>query len=71
MPKETGWFTPSTPISRRMPVPYDKLVSQTEDAFVDTRQRRHHLQTMGVLILRYTGPGESAPTSNKVAGVRG
>jgi len=37
MPKETGWFTPSTPISRRMPVPYDKLVSLTEDAFVDTR----------------------------------
>jgi hypothetical protein len=37
MLKEMGWFTPSTPISGRMPVPYDKLVSQTEDAFVDTR----------------------------------
>ena len=37
MLKEMGWFTPSTPISGRMPVPYDKLVSQTGDAFVDTR----------------------------------
>ena len=37
LPKEVGWFIPPTPTVRRMPAPYDKLVSQTEDVLVDTR----------------------------------
>ena len=36
-PKEVGWFMPPTPIKRHGPLPYDKLVSQTEDVLVDTR----------------------------------
>jgi hypothetical protein len=35
LPKEVGWFIPPTPTKRYGPLPYDKLVSQTEDVLVD------------------------------------
>jgi hypothetical protein len=64
LPKETGWFIPPTPTTRRMPAPYDKLVSQTEDVLVDTRSNIYITNKQwGLFILRYTGPGEPAPTA--------
>ena len=64
LPKETGWFIPPTPTVRRMPAPYDKLVSQTEDVLVDTRGNIYiSNKQWGLFILRYTGPGEPAPTA--------
>jgi len=64
LPKETGWFIPPTPTVRRMPAPYDKLVSQTEDVLVDTRGNIYITNKQwGLFILRYTGPGEPAPTA--------
>jgi hypothetical protein len=63
-PTETGWFIPPTPTTRRMPAPYDKLVSQTEDVLVDTRGNIYITNKQwGLFILRYTGPGEPAPTA--------
>jgi hypothetical protein len=47
-----------------MPAPYDKLVSQTEDVLVDTRGNIYITNKQwGLFILRYTGPGEPAPTA--------
>jgi hypothetical protein len=64
LPKETGWFIPPTPTMRRMPAPYDKLVSQTEDVLVDTRGNIYITNKQwGLFILRYTGAGEPAPTA--------
>jgi len=64
LPKETGWFIPPTPTKRRMPAPYDKLVSQTEDVLVDTRGNIYiSNKQWGLFILRYTGPGEPAATA--------
>lgn len=64
LPKEVGWFIPPTPTVRRMPAPYDKLVSQTEDVLVDTRGNIYITNKQwGLFILRYTGPGEPAPTA--------
>jgi hypothetical protein len=37
LPKEVGWFVPPPPVKRYGLLPYDKLVSQTEDVLVDTR----------------------------------
>jgi hypothetical protein len=57
------WFIPPTPEVRRMPAPYDKLVSQTEDVLVDTRGNIYITNKQwGLFILHYTGPGEPAPT---------
>ncbi len=64
LPKEVGWFIPPTPTVRRMPAPYDKLVSQTEDVLVDTRGNIYiSNKQWGLFILRYTGPDEPAPTA--------
>jgi hypothetical protein len=64
LPTETGWFIPPTPTVRRMPAPHDKLVSQTEDVLVDTRGNIYITNKQwGLFILRYTGPGEPAPTA--------
>jgi len=64
MPKEVGWFVPPTPTQRYGPLPYDKLVSQTEDVLVDTRGNIYISdKNWGIFILRYTGKGEPAPTA--------
>jgi hypothetical protein len=64
LPKEVGWFIPPTPTVRRMPAPYDKLVSMTEDVLVDTRGNIYiSNRQWGLFILKYTGPGEPAPTA--------
>jgi hypothetical protein len=64
MPREVGWFVPPTPIKRYGPLPYDKLVSQTEDVLVDTRGNIYISdKNWGIFILRYTGKGEPAPTA--------
>jgi hypothetical protein len=64
MPKEVAWFVPPTPTNRYGPLPYDKLVSQTEDVLVDTRGNIFITdKNWGIFILRYTGKGEPAPTS--------
>jgi hypothetical protein len=64
LPKEVGWFIPPAPTVRRMPAPYDKLVSQTEDVLVDTRGNIYITNKQwGLFILKYTGPGEPAPTA--------
>ena len=64
MPKEVGWFVPPTPTKRYGPLPYDKLVSQTEDVLVDTRGNIYITdKNWGIFILRYTGKGEPAPTA--------
>jgi hypothetical protein len=64
MPKEVGWFVPPTPAKRYGPLPYDKLVSQTEDVLVDTRGNIYITDKhWGVFILRYTGKGEPVPTA--------
>jgi hypothetical protein len=64
LPKEVGWFIPPTPTVRRMPAPYDKLVSSTEDVLVDTRGNIYiSNRQWGLFILKYTGAGEPAPTA--------
>jgi hypothetical protein len=64
LPKEVGWFIPPTPTKRYGPLPYDKLVSQTEDVLVDTRGDIYITdKNWGLFILRYTGTGEPAPTA--------
>ena len=64
LPKEVGWFIPPTPTERIGPLPYDKLVSQTEDVLVDTRGNIYISDKQwGLFILRYTGEGERAPTA--------
>jgi len=63
MPKETGWFIPPTPTKRIGPIPA-KLVTQAEDVLVDTRGNIYLTDKQwGLWILRYTGPGEPAPTA--------
>lgn len=63
-PREVGWFIPPAPTKRHGPLPYDKLVSQTEDVLVDTRGNIYITdKNWGIFILRYTGPGEPAPTA--------
>ena len=63
LPKESGWFIPPTPTKRYGPLPYDKLVSQTEDVLVDTRGNIFITgKQWGLWVLRYTGEGEPAPT---------
>ncbi len=65
LPKEVGWFIPPTPTKRYGPLPYDKLVSQTEDVLVDTRGNIYITDKQwGLFVLRYTGPGEPAPTAH-------
>jgi len=45
-------------------LPYDKLVSQTEDVLVDMRGNIYITdKSWGIFILRYTGPGAPKPTS--------
>ena len=64
LPKEVGWFIPPTPTKRYGPLPYDKLVSQTEDVLVDTRGNIYISdKNWGVFVLRYTGKGQPAPTA--------
>ena len=64
LPEEVGWFIPPTPTKRYGPLPYDKLVSQTEDVLVDTRGNIYITdKNWGLFILRYTGAGEPAPTA--------
>ena len=63
VPQEVGWFIPPTPTKRHGPLPYDKLVSQTEDVLVDTRGNIYITdKNWGIFILRYTGPGQPKPT---------
>ena len=65
LPKEAGWFVPPTPVKRYGPLPYDKLVNQTEDVLVDTRGNIYLTDKQwGLFILRYTGKGEPAPTAH-------
>jgi hypothetical protein len=64
LPKEVAWFVPPTPVKRYGPLPYDKLVSETEDVLVDTRGNifitdKH----WGIFVLKYLGKGEPAPTA--------
>jgi hypothetical protein len=64
LPKEVGWFIPPTPTRRYGPLPYDNLVSQTEDVLVDTRGNIYITdKNWGIFILRYTGPGQPRPTA--------
>ena len=64
LPKEIGWFIPPTPTKRYGPLPYDKLVSQTEDVLVDTRGNIYITdKNWGIFVLRYTGPGQPKPTA--------
>ena len=64
LPRETGWFIPPTPTKRYGPLPYDKLVSQTEDVLVDTRGNIFITDKQwGLFVLRYTGEGEPPPTA--------
>ena len=64
LPKEAGWFIPPTPTKRYGPLPYDKLVNQTEDVLVDTRGNIYVTDKQwGLFILRYTGKGEPPPTA--------
>ncbi len=64
LPKETGWFIPPQPTKRLGPYPYDKLVNQTENVLVDTRGNIFVTdRQLGLFVLRYTGPGEPAPTA--------
>lgn len=64
LPKETGWFIPPTPVKRYGPLPYDKLVSETEDVLVDTRGYIYITDKQwGLFVLKYTGKGEPAPTA--------
>ena len=64
MPHEVGWFIPPTPVKRHGPLPYDRLVSQTEDVLVDTRGNIYITdKNWGIFILRYTGPGQPKPTA--------
>lgn len=64
LPKEVGWFIPPTPTKRYGPLPYDKLVSQTEDVLVDTRGNIYITdKNWGIFILRYTGPGQPRLTA--------
>ena len=64
MPQEVGWFIPPTPVKRHGPLPYDRLVSQTEDVVVDTRGNIYITdKNWGIFILRYTGPGQPKPTA--------
>jgi hypothetical protein len=64
LPKEVGYFVPPTPTKRYGPLPYDKLVTQTEDVLVDTRGNIYITdKNWGLFILRYTGKGEPAPTA--------
>ncbi len=63
-PREVGWFIPPAPTKRYGPIPYDKLVSQTEDVLVDTRGNIFITdKNWGIFVLRYTGPGEPRPTA--------
>lgn len=62
-PREVAWFIPPTPVKRHGPLPYDKLVSQTEDVLVDTRSNIYITdKNWGIFVLRYTGNG---PTPTK------
>ena len=64
LPKEVGWFIPPQPTKRLGPYPYDKLVNQTENVLVDTRGNIFVTdRQLGLFVLRYTGPGEPAPTA--------
>jgi hypothetical protein len=63
LPKETGWFIPPTPTKRVGPIPA-RLVTQTEDVLVDTRGNIYITDKQwGLWVLRYTGPGQPAPTA--------
>jgi hypothetical protein len=64
MPKEVGWFIPPTPTKRIGLIPTGTLVNQTEDVLVDTRGYIYITDKQwGLFILRYTGPGQTAPTA--------
>jgi hypothetical protein len=64
LPREVGWFIPPTPVKRYGPLPYDKLVNETEDVLVDTRGNIYITDKQwGLFVLRYTGKGEPAPTA--------
>jgi len=65
VPKEVGWFIPPTPTKRFGPIPSGTLVTQTEDVLVDTRGNIYITDKQwGLFVLRYTGPGEPAPTAH-------
>jgi hypothetical protein len=63
-PQEVAWFIPPMPTKRGTPIPYPPLVDQTEDVVVDTRGNIYISDKQwGVFVLRYTGPGQPAPTA--------
>lgn len=67
-PKEAGWFIPPTPTKRYGPLPYDKLVTQTEDVLVDTRGNIYITDKQwGLFVLRDTGSGHAASKRTPVA----
>jgi hypothetical protein len=63
LPKEVGWFIPPTPVKRYGPLPYDKLVNETEDVLVDTRGNIYITDKhWGMFVLRTTKPQNSNAT---------
>ncbi|MFC5751103.1 LVIVD repeat-containing protein [Actinomadura rugatobispora] len=57
LPQEIGHFLPADPKKRYMPLPEDKLVTQTEDVVVDRRGFIYISdKNRGIYVLRYTGP---------------
>ena len=64
LPKEVGWSILPPPTKRLGSYPCDKLVNQTENALVDTCGNIFVTdRQLGLFVLRYTGPGEPAPTA--------
>ncbi len=63
-PKETGWFIPAPPTARRGPNPREGLEISTQDVLVDTRGYIYITDyNLGLFVLKYTGPGQPAPTA--------
>lgn len=63
-PRETGWFLPAAPTVRRAPTPREGLESSTQDVLVDTRGYIYITDyNLGIFVLKYTGPGQPAPTA--------
>jgi hypothetical protein len=61
LPKEVGWFIPPMPTKRYGPLPYDKLVNETEDVLVDTRGNIYITDKhWGMFVLRSTTKAQNS-----------
>ncbi len=61
LPREVAWFIPPTPTKRYGPLPYDKLVNETEDVLVDTRGNIYITDKhWGMFVLRSTTKAQNA-----------